>query len=41
MDRITLDEKVVVGKEVLMKGPPLEAFVFKGAVWMPGHLDRR
>jgi len=30
MDRITLDEKVVVGKEVLMKGPPLEALRFQG-----------
>jgi len=30
MDRIVLDEKVVVGKEVLMNGPPLEALRFQG-----------
>jgi len=30
MDRILLDEKVVVGKEILMKGPPLEALRFQG-----------
>jgi len=30
MDRITLEEKVVVGKEVLMNGPPLEALRFQG-----------
>lgn len=29
MDRIHLDEKIVVGKEVLMKGPPLEALLFQ------------
>lgn len=30
MDRIILDRKVVVGKEVLMNGPPLEALRFQG-----------
>jgi 16S rRNA (uracil1498-N3)-methyltransferase len=30
MDRIVLDQKVVIGKEVLMKGPPLEALRFQG-----------
>ncbi len=29
MDRIILDQKVFVGKEVLMKGPPLEALRFQ------------
>jgi 16S rRNA (uracil1498-N3)-methyltransferase len=31
MDRIVLDQKVVIGKEVLMKGPPLEALRFQGS----------
>ncbi len=30
MDRIVLYEKIVVGREVLMKGPPLEALRFQG-----------
>ncbi len=30
MDRIAIDEKIVVGKEVLLKGPPLEALRFHG-----------
>jgi 16S rRNA (uracil1498-N3)-methyltransferase len=30
MDRIFLDRKVDIGKEVLMKGPPLEALCFQG-----------
>ncbi len=30
MDRIILDWKVEIGKEVLMKGPPLEALRFQG-----------
>jgi 16S rRNA (uracil1498-N3)-methyltransferase len=30
MDRIVLDRKVDVGKEVLIKGPPLEALRFQG-----------
>ena len=30
MDRIILDQKVHIGKEVLMKGPPLEALRFQG-----------
>ncbi len=30
MDRIILDEKGVVGKEILMKGPPVEALRFQG-----------
>jgi 16S rRNA (uracil1498-N3)-methyltransferase len=30
MDRIILDRKVEIGKEVLMKGPPLEALRFQG-----------
>jgi len=30
MDRILLNEKVVVGKEIVMKGPPLEALRFQG-----------
>ncbi len=30
MDRIILDQKVFVGKEILMKGPPLEALRFQG-----------
>ena len=30
MDRIVLDDKVVVGKEILMNGPPLEALRFQG-----------
>lgn len=30
MDRIAIDEKIVVGKEVLLKGPPLEALRFQG-----------
>jgi len=30
MGRIILNEKVVVGKEILMKGPPLEALRFQG-----------
>lgn len=29
MDRIVLDRKVDIGKEVLMKGPPLEALCFQ------------
>ena len=29
MDRIVLDQKVVVGKEVLIEGPPLEALRFQ------------
>lgn len=31
MDRIVLDRKVDIGKEVLLKGPPLEALRFQGA----------
>jgi len=31
MDRIILDEKVSVGKEVFVEGPPLEALRFQGA----------
>jgi len=30
MDRIVLDRKVVIGKEVMIKGPPLEALLFQG-----------
>jgi len=30
MDRIILDRKVEIGKEVLMEGPPLEALRFQG-----------
>jgi len=30
MDRMTLDEKLFVGKEVLINGPPLEALRFQG-----------
>jgi 16S rRNA (uracil1498-N3)-methyltransferase len=30
MDRIVLDQKVEIGKEVLIKGPPLEALYFQG-----------
>ena len=30
MGRIILNEKVVIGKEILMKGPPLEALRFQG-----------
>ena len=30
MDRIVLDRKVDIGKEVLIKGPPLEALRFQG-----------
>ena len=30
MDRIILDQKVDIGKEVLIKGPPLEALRFQG-----------
>jgi 16S rRNA (uracil1498-N3)-methyltransferase len=30
MDRIILDQRVDVGKEVLIKGPPLEALCFQG-----------
>jgi 16S rRNA (uracil1498-N3)-methyltransferase len=30
MDRIVLDRKVEIGKEVLVKGPPLEALRFQG-----------
>ena len=30
MDKIILNLKVVVGKEVMMKGPPLEALFFQG-----------
>lgn len=30
MDRIVLDRKVDVGKEILIKGPPLEALRFQG-----------
>ena len=30
MDRIVLDRKIVIGKEVLIKGPPLEALRFQG-----------
>ena len=30
MDRIVLDEKVDIGKEFLIKGPPLEALCFQG-----------
>jgi 16S rRNA (uracil1498-N3)-methyltransferase len=33
MDRIVLDRKVEIGKEIQIKGPPLEAFYFQG-----GHL---
>jgi 16S rRNA (uracil1498-N3)-methyltransferase len=31
MDRVALGRKVEVGKEVLVKGPPLEALFFQGA----------
>ena len=31
MDRIVLDRMVKIGKEVLIKGPPLEALCFQGA----------
>ena len=31
MDRIIFDQKVDVGKEILIKGPPLEALCFQGA----------
>jgi 16S rRNA (uracil1498-N3)-methyltransferase len=31
MDRIALDRKVNIGKEVLMKGPPLEALCFQSS----------
>ena len=31
MDRIVLDGTIEVGKEVLIKGPPLEALRFQGA----------
>ena len=31
MDRIILDRKVDIGKEVLVKGPPLEALRFQGS----------
>ncbi len=30
MDRIVLDQKVVIGKEVIIEGPPLEALRFQG-----------
>lgn len=30
MDRIVLDQKVDIGKEVVIKGPPLEALCFQG-----------
>ena len=30
MDRIVLDRKIDIGKEVLIKGPPLEALCFQG-----------
>jgi 16S rRNA (uracil1498-N3)-methyltransferase len=30
MDRIVLERKIVIGKEVLIKGPPLEALRFQG-----------
>ena len=30
MDRIVLDQKVAMGKEVLIEGPPLEALRFQG-----------
>jgi len=30
MDGITLDQKVHIGKEVLIKGPPMEALCFQG-----------
>ncbi len=30
MDRIVLDRKVVIGKEVIIEGPPLEALRFQG-----------
>jgi len=30
MDRIVLDQKIEIGKEVLIKGPPLEALCFQG-----------
>ncbi len=30
MDRIVLDRRVVIGEEVLIKGPPLEALCFQG-----------
>jgi 16S rRNA (uracil1498-N3)-methyltransferase len=30
MDRILIDEKIVVGREVLMNGPPVEALLFQG-----------
>ena len=30
MDRIVLERKIDIGKEVLMKGPPLEALRFQG-----------
>ncbi len=31
MDRVILDQRVFVGKEILMNGPPLEALRFQGA----------
>ncbi len=31
MDRIILDEKISIGKEILIEGPPLEALLFQGA----------
>jgi len=31
MDRIVFEQKVTIGKEVLMKGPPLEALRFQGS----------
>lgn len=32
MDRIVLDQKVEMGQEILIKGPPLEALCFHGGV---------
>jgi hypothetical protein len=31
MDRIVLDQKVVIGEKVIIEGPPLEALRFRGA----------
>lgn len=30
MDRILIDDKIVIGTEVVIKGPPLEALLFQG-----------
>lgn len=31
MDRIVLDERIEIGKEILIQGPPLEALLFQGS----------